>query len=540
MTNGARLGWQTAAARLMGGVLLGMLSCLWAGGGPAWSADLLPQVRDQEIKQVLRLRVGGSKVIKTPFAVTRVSVANPEIADIVLISDREIYINGLGIGVTNLTLWGRTRFTSTNIIVEADISLLKEKLAKILPMEKIAVESAGDTIVLSGEVSSPTAQQTALDLAAGFLREQALKEQTPGGGTPPGETPPAGGATPAAGDTKSGGQKKPAESKIVNLLHVGGVQQVMMEVRIAEIQRDVARRMGVNVSGVSPQGNFGVSQIGSLTGVSSIQRLIGVIPTTIPPFGSLTTGWTQGIGTGVTGLGGFMSGGVLWSMFFDILKTQGLGRVLAEPNVVSTSGQEASFWAGGEFPYPVPQTFGTVTIEFKKFGVLLKFTPLVLDAGKIAVKVSPEFSELDFTTAPVVIAGITVPGLRVRQVITHVELKDGQTFAIGGLISDTHRNAINKFPVLGDIPILGNLFRSSQYQKNETELVVLVTPRLVKPMTSTAAARLPTDRYIEPDDMEAYLFGALEGREKKPRSVPPPPQNLPEGFGHKPVQSPGG
>jgi pilus assembly protein CpaC len=516
-----------------------MLSCLWAGGGPAWSANLLPQVRDQEIKQVLRLRVGGSKVIKTPFAVTRVSVANPEIADIVLISDREIYLNGLGIGVTNLTLWGRGRFTSTTITVEADLSLLKEKLAKILPKEKIGVESAGDSIVLSGEVSSPTAQQTALDLAAGFLREQALKEQ-PTGESPQVEIKAGAGGASSPSESKAGGQKRGLEMKIVNLMHVGGVQQVMMEVRIAEIQRDVGRRIGINFSGVSPQGNFGVSQLGSLTNVSELQRLIGVFPDTVRPFGSLPTSWTQGIGTGVTALGGFMSGGVLWTMFFDVLKSQGLGRILAEPNLVSTSGQQATFWAGGEFPIPVPQAFGTVTIEYKKFGILLGFTPTVLDDGKLAVKVSPEFSELDFTTSPVVIAGLVIPGLRTRQVVTHVELKDGQTFAIAGLISDTHRNVVNKFPVLGNIPILGAVFRSSQYQKNETELVVLVTPRLVKPITSTAAVRLPTDRFIEPNDVEAYLFGALEGREKKKRPVPPPLPSLPEGFGHKPVQQPGG
>jgi pilus assembly protein CpaC len=215
-----------------------------------------------------------------------------------------------------------------------------------------------------------------------------------------------------------------------------------------------------------------------------------------------------------------------------------LAKILAEPNLVATSGQEASFLAGGEFPVPVPQPGAggsVVTIEFKKFGVALKFTPVVLDEGKIAVKVTPEVSELDFTTAPVIIAGLQVPGLRTRTTTTHVELRDGQTFAIAGLISDNHRNTINKYPILGDIPILGALFRSSKYQKNETELVVLVTPRLVKPMTSTAAARLPTDRYIEPDDYEAYLLGALEGRNKKQLPASPPPQNLPEGFGRNPV-----
>jgi pilus assembly protein CpaC len=537
MTKGASLEWKAATARLLGGVLLAIILCLWAGEGPAAGADLLDKVRDQEIKQVLRLRVGSSKVIKTPFPVTRVSVGNPEVADILVISDREIYVNALGVGTTNLTLWGPKRFTSAQVHVELDVSLLKEKLHKILPKEKIGVEAAGNSVVLSGEVSSAAAQQTAVTMAEGFLgiksggggavddpKASKISMTTSTGAAPQG----GGGGTQAS----SGGSEK---GRVINLMHVGGVQQVMLEVRVAEIQRDVARRMGVNFSGITPTGNFGINQINNLTSITGLQRLIGVTPTTIPPVGTLTTGWTQGIGTAVTAIGGFTGGGVLWTMFFDALKQQGLGRILAEPNLVTTSGQEATFLAGGEFPVPVPQDFGTITILFKQFGVALKFIPTVLDGGKIAIKVTPEVSELDFTTAPVVIAGLQIPGLRMRTVTTHIELKDGQTFAIAGLLSDNHRNTANKFPVLGDIPILGNLFRSTQYQKNETELVILATPRLVKPLTTTAV-RLPTDKYVEPTDVEAYLLGSLEGRGKKSASTPPPAQTLPDGFGQKTLQ----
>src|SRR4030042_2382489 len=174
MVKGASLEWRAAAARIMGGVLLGVIICLWAGCGPAYGADLLDRVRDQEIKQVLRLQVGGSRVVKTPFPVTRVSVGNPEIADIVVISDRELYVNAMGPGVTNLTLWGHKRFTSATVTVELDVTILKEKLHKILPKEKIGVEAAGSSIILSGEVSSGVAQQTALEIASGFLREQGI------------------------------------------------------------------------------------------------------------------------------------------------------------------------------------------------------------------------------------------------------------------------------------------------------------------------------------------------------------------------------
>jgi len=322
----------------------------------------------------------------------------------------------------------------------------------------------------------------------------------------------------------SGGQEK---GRVINLMHVGGVQQVMVEVRVAEIQRDVGRQIGVNFFATDKKGNFALSLLDKLTSVNSFTRNFS------------STAFDIATSSALTAVGGFTTGSWMWTMFFDALKTQGLGRILAEPNLVATSGQEASFLAGGEFPVPVPQGGAgatVVTIEWKKFGVGLVFTPIVLDEGKIALKVAPEVSELDFTTAPVIIAGLQIPGLRVRRTATHVEVKDGQTFAIAGLLSDTHRNAISKFPVLGDIPILGALFRSSKYQKNETELVILVTPRLVKPLTTTAA-KLPTDKYIEPDDFEAYLLGALEGRnKKKPSNPPPPPQNLPDGFGYRPVQ----
>jgi pilus assembly protein CpaC len=244
------------------------------------------------------------------------------------------------------------------------------------------------------------------------------------------------------------------------------------------------------------------------------------------------------VSSAIQAMAGWQTGTWLWTAFFNILKQQGLGRILAEPNLVATSGQEASFLAGGEFPVPVPQPGAggsVVTIEWKKFGVGLVFTPVVLDGSKIALKVSPEVSELDFTTAPVIISGLQIPGLRVRRTSTHVEVRDGQTFAIAGLLSDTHRNSINKYPILGDIPILGVLFRSANYQKNETELVILVTPRLVKPLTTTTV-RLPTDKYVDPTDYEAYLLGALEGRIKKNPASPPPPPKLPDGFGQKPLQ----
>lgn len=506
------------------GIMLSVVTLiLLVWGKPAEGTDLLQEVKDQEIKQMLRLRAGQSKVLRTPFAISRISVADPDIADIMLISEKEIYVNGQSPGVTNISIWGKSRFTSATVTVEADVSLLKEKLHQVLPKEKIAVEAAGDSIVLSGEVIGPVAQSTAISLALPYV-----------------------------------GNKK---EKVVNLLHIGGVQQVLVEVRLAEINRNVAERMGVNLWALGKSGNFGVSQINNLGNVSTLSRTLASLLKVGPPTGGTTgtisssllgpgagesgafgTIFKQALSPNLTAMAGFKAGGLLWTMFFDVLKQQGLGRLLAEPNLVTTSGQEASFLAGGEFPIPVPQASGggtTITIEYKKFGVALVFTPTVLDDGKIALKVAPEVSELD-TTAGVAFTsgGFFVPGLKIRRTSTHVEVKDGETFAIAGLLSDSHRNVVNKFPVLGDIPILGTLFRSSSFQKNETELVVMVTPHLVKPMKATAA-RLPTDAYIEPNDFEFYLLGALEGRKKQgqpPASTPAPvPEAQLPGFGYQTV-----
>jgi pilus assembly protein CpaC len=456
---------------------------------PAVAAqNLLDRVQDEDLEQVIKLRVGHSKVLRTPFPIQRVSVADPDIADIVLISNREIYINGNSAGVTNVSLWGKQRFSSTRVSVEPDISILKEKLYKILPKEKIAVEAAGDTVVLSGEVSGPTIQETALALA-----------------------------TPYAGGKKE---------KVVNLLHVGGVQQVMVAVRVAEINRSVGKEIGINFAWSGTKGNsFGATLLNKLTSLTSIGSLGGGTAPAV----------TQGVSTGINAFVGGASSGLVWAAFFDLLKQKGLGKVLAEPNLVATSGQEASFLAGGEFPIPVPSGLGTVSIEYKKFGVALVFTPTVLDNDKISLRVNPEVSELDFTSqTTVVVQGFLVPALRVRRTSTQVEMKDGQTLAIAGLLSDTHRTVINKYPLIGDVPVLGALFRSKNFQKSETELVILVTPHLVKNQPP-GPDRLPTDKYVEPNDPEFYLLNRLEGRgvPRRSPSVVPQESGPPPEFGHR-------
>jgi len=462
---------------------------------PTMAADPLGNIRDQEITQTLRLKAGQSKVLRLPFAITRISVANPEVADIILTSPQEVYINGLAPGVTNLSIWGRGHFSSARVTVEADVGQLKESLAQVLPKEKIGVTTANESVVLTGEVTGPVAQQTAINLAAATV----------------------------------GGKKE----RVINLLNIGGVQQVMCEVRVAEINRTVLNRIGVNFAITNRSGpGFGVSLLNNLTSISQFVS------------NGRGSSVTSGIGSAIQAVAGWQTGSVLWTMFFDALKQNGLGRILAEPNLVTTSGQEASFLAGGEYPIPVPQQFQTITIEYKKYGVGLNFTPTVLDNNMIAMQVNPEVSQLDFSQT-VVTAGYVIPALTVRRMSTHIEVKDGQTFAIAGLLYDQSRTLVNKFPLIGSIPILGTLFRSSQFQKSETELVVLVTPHLVKPMAQ-GEARLPTDVYVDPSNVEFYLFGCREGKKKKkgvqdapPSNVPAqalPAADVPAGFGRQPVQ----
>ena len=420
--------------------------------------------------QKVDLLVGKSLIIGTPVAVKRVSLAAPEIADALVLTPRQIYLTGKAPGVTNLTIWENENQISTivHLTVSPDVSRLKETLFKILPDEKdIQVTATHDNLTLSGSVSSPSNLSQVLTIAEPYF---------PG--------------------------------KVVNLLQVSGVYQVMLEVRVAEMSRSLMRRLGFNFNYISNSGqNLGLSMLNNLT------RL---------PEGGFPNAGID-VSDKVNAIFRFLGGGATWTVFIDALKEDGLVKVLAEPTLITMSGKPANFLAGGEYPIPVPQGTGgglTITIDYKPFGVALNFTPTVLNDKKINMQVAPEVSELDFSNA-VVISSYIVPSVTTRRVSTVIELGDGQSFAIAGLIKSDVREAITKFPLLGDIPILGALFRSTTFQKNETELIIIVTPHLVKPV-DMAKQTLPTDQFIEPDDFEFYLLGKLEGEEKgKGKSTSP-------------------
>lgn len=464
---------QTAAGATL--ALLLALAGLAADG--CLAADAPVRILSAEAPQAVALTVGKSVVLRSDRDIRRVSLASPEQADILLISPRQIFLTGKAPGSTNLTLWGQSDAIMAvyDLEVAPDVTQLKRLLNSVLPNERgVKVIASGKSVTLSGSVSSATSLSSVLSLAESF-----------------------------------------APGRIVNLMGVGGVQQVLLEVRVAEMSRNALQRFGINFSVISG-GNAFYYIMNGLTSYAG---------------GALTPS------TSVNMIGSFASGGTPINAFIDALKQNGLVKVLAEPNLICLSGKTANFLAGGEIPIPIPQGLGTVAIEYKPFGVGLTFTPTVLDSGRISIQVQPEVSELD-SSIGVNINNWSIPGITSRRASTTVELGNGQTFAIAGLIKDYTRETINKFPGLGDIPILGSLFRSSEFRKNETELLILVTPHLVKPL-DMAKQTLPTDALRDPSSYEFFILGELEGRgpaAKKPaagqQGTAPEGRGFDGRFGH--------
>lgn len=418
--------------------------------------------------------VGTSQILQSQRIISRVSIADPEIADVNLLSRSQVYLNGKTIGTTTLSLWGPNGVLMHvfDVSVTRDVTSLKRLIRKVLPDEPdIRVDAASGSLTLSGVVKNPDSVTTAVSLAQAY-----------------------------------------APDKVVNLIKVGGVQQVLLEVRIAEVSKSVLKRIGINIayikSGQLLDGEVFYTFLNSLTGFDE--------DGTFQLSDNLNSAFT------------FRANGANWSGFVDALKQNGLLKVLAEPNVVCQSGKNGSFLAGGEIPIPVPQGLGTVGIEYRDFGVSLDFKPTVLGNGRINIAVRPEVSELDYNNA-ISVSGTRVPAITTRRVETSVELGNGQSFAIGGLIRDSMRESIDKFPFIGDIPILGMLFRSSEFQKNLSELVVIVTPHLVEPVDGSKLT-LPTDNVIEPNDIEFFVLGKMQGKKPATRITTPINFNKSSGF----------
>lgn len=442
--------------------------------GPVRGADT-PCGEQHRAPESLTLAAGKSRFIALDEPVSRLTVGNPAVLEARLISPRGLYLLGARVGSTNLILQGRGFCRMLDIQVTLDAAALTATLASLLPEEKsLTVTATADAFALGGQVSHAIAAEQALAIALAHVR--ALSADI---------------ADRKSDKTASNPAQQ--QARVVNMLTVAAAQQVMLEVKVAEVSKTLLDQLGVRFAATRNPGWGSVTLLSDFfTGTASGQLDIA------------RDGRTR--------------------ILLEAEKKDGLVRILAEPTVMAVSGQEGSFLAGGKILIPVAQnhtgTGGTtVTLEEKEFGVGLKFTPTVLADGRINLKVSPEVSELaregvGITATGSLSAAAVLPLITTRRASTTVQLFDGQSFAIGGLIKNSATSNVKAFPILGELPVLGMLFRSTDFQSEKSELVFVVTPRLAKPLPPNAA--LPTDTIAEPVRNDVMLKGRIEGGEGAP------------------------
>jgi pilus assembly protein CpaC len=392
----------------------------------------------------LGLEVGQNRLLMLSDDIIRVAVAEPRVADLKVITRTQILVTAKSIGTTDLTLWNRKDEPLVIALqVTRNLEAFRKQIKELFPSENITASSAGDLVVLTGEVSDVRLPERLAELA-----------------------------------------KLHAE-KVANLVRVRGVQQVQLEVKFAEVSRSGLREMSFNIFHQDRLGRYVTGMVGA-GGVPSVYG--GSLPGAYSVFFS--------------GLPKFP-----FSAMVSLLESNGLAKMLAEPTLVAMSGQEAKFLAGGEIPVPYSTGLGAVSLLWKKFGVILSFTPTVVDDQTIHLKMAAEVSDLDASRA-VVINGYSVPALTSRQSETTVRMGDGQSFAIAGLLSNRVRSQIDRVPLFGDLPVLGALFRSVDYRRDESELLVVVTARLARPLAPHEVPPLPTDEELnDPGDLNLFLLG---------------------------------
>ncbi|HYH17738.1 MAG TPA: type II and III secretion system protein family protein [Azospirillum sp.] len=395
----------------------------------------------------IQLPVNKSRVLRVDRPVTDILVGSPEVADVMALSDRSVYVLGRKLGSTSLALYGENRqlIAVMDLTITPDLPTLRQRLHEIMPRERIDVRAANESVVLSGPVSNGSQLKQALAIAESF-----------------------------------------APGKVTNMMTLTGGQQVMLAVRFAEVQRTAAKELGISTNVKFAAGN------------SALAIATGIVPA-LAPFATaravLATGnWTI-------------------DALLDALEQKGVIKTLAEPNLIAMSGETASFLAGGEFPIPVgtdeDNGRSRIHIEFKEFGVKLAFTPTVVGGDVINLVVRPEVSAIDRANG-ITVTGLVIPGLTVRRAHTTVDLRHGESFAIAGLIRSNFSDTVDQLPGLGNIPILGTLFRSSSFQREETELVIIVTPYLARP-AQPGQLRLPTDAFRPPTETQLFLNGRVDG-----------------------------
>ena len=435
--------------------------------------------------ETLVIPAGRSQLVNVSADMTEVIVANPDVADAYVHDKRKLSIMGKKIGITDVRVLGPSGvLRDLTVNVGYDLPAIRKSLKEFLPFEQIGVEMLNTNIVLTGKVGSAQAVERAVRIVNEFVAPTA------GGGT--------GGAAAVA---SAGGSKAtgPAadDTKVINLLEVTSGQQVMLRVRVGEIRRSALKNLGLNLQAVK-KGSDTLFQLGTGGGISALTQ-----GSNLPIGGFQIPADVRG----VSSISLFNSNGNSISAMLEALERDKLFKVLAEPNLVSLSGEKSQFLAGGEFPVPVPRGNNGVGIEYKPFGVSVKFTPFVLAENRIRIAVEPEVSEIN-TDGALQLQGYTVPSLSTRRAQTVVELSAGESFMIAGLIQDKVASSIESIPGAKEIPILGALFSSVSFQREETELVLAVTPYIVDPVVS-ADVKLPTDDFRPASTMEMFFYGAI-------------------------------
>ena len=420
------------------------------------------------VERAIKIGLSKAMVVELPRNIRDVLASDPKILDIVVNNSRRVYLIGTGIGQANAFFFDKNGdlFLTLEVVVDRDAAPLERLLNRLIPNASIKIEFLNDTVILTGKVPHAADAARASDIASRFMVTD----------------------NPAS-DVKH-------KEKVINLRVAGSREQVLLKVTIVEMARNMIKQLGVNWDGNFAIGT-GILSFGSNPGFALNSALANIL-------NPETLGTTIG-GNGVGGLIGNSTNNVIVNL--RALERNGLIRTLAEPTLTAISGETATFLAGGEFPIPISQEDGKVTVEFKPFGVGLSFTPLVLSEGRISMKVSTEVSEISLENA-VTVGTLSIPGLKVSRTSTTVELPSGGSLVIAGLISDTTRQAISGQPGLKNLPVLGALFRSRDFVKNETELVVIVTPYIVDPVARHKLAR-PDKGFAVASDAQANLLGRL-------------------------------
>jgi pilus assembly protein CpaC len=498
-------------------------ACLVLGGAvaPVEAGDLehrsFLRIGESGTTRQITLGLNKSMIVELPREVREVMVSNPGQIDAVLQTATRAYLIGKATGEANILFTdkdGRPVVT-LEVTIERDLAAVGDLLNRLLPGSHIQVQTVGDRVVLSGTVTSPLDSTRASEVVMSFLGES-------GNG---GNTAAAGGAavtinnsssSSAGTNSGSGSGGGGGPSNVINMLTVEGREQVLLKVSVVEMERNIVKQLGVDLNALVSSGSFAFAALSDLPFPINVAGK-GVLAPFLSGAGlagsdagfpavpgaplNPTVGNTAGFG------GQWQSGGSRVQSVLRALEEDGLLHTLAEPNLTAISGETANFLAGGEFPIPVAQQLGTISVEFKKFGIGLAFTPVVMSEGRISLKVSTEVSELSNQGA-VILSNIAIPALKVRRAETVVELPSGGSLVMAGLLSDQSKQALSGYPGLKNLPVLGALFRSRDYLKNETELVVLVTPYIVKPVARSKLAQ-PDDGFGWASDVNSDLLGQM-------------------------------